>query len=46
MSELQLKIIIHAVKIRVKRGEDLEEVLNSYPKLSPEERGRVADSIG
>ena len=38
MTPLQLKIIFNAIKIRVSRGEDLEEAINSYSKLSPEEK--------
>jgi hypothetical protein len=37
MSELQLQIIARAVKIRMERGEPLEEALGKYPKLSEAE---------
>lgn len=38
MTPLQLKIIYNACVIRLDRGEDLQDILNSYPKLSEEER--------
>lgn len=34
MTPLQLKVIYNACVIRVQRGEDINEVLNSYPKLT------------
>lgn len=45
MTELQLKIIINAAKIRICRGENPATILDSYPKLSPEERERVMRAI-
>lgn len=38
MSPLQLKIIFNACKIRVARGEDLAEVVDSYEKLTSDEK--------
>lgn len=32
-----LKILIRVVKRRVAEGETLQDVLNDYPKLTPEE---------
>ena len=37
MTALQLRVIQNAVAIRVRRGEDIEDVLDSYPKLTEEE---------
>lgn len=34
MTPLQLKVIYNACVIRIQRGEDIEEILNSYPKLT------------
>lgn len=34
VSALALKIIKKAVRIRIDRGEELEDILDSYPKLS------------
>lgn len=34
MSDIFRQIMINAVKIRLQKGEDLEEILNSYPKLT------------
>lgn len=38
MSELRLKIMVNACRIRVLGGEDLEEVLDSYPKLTENDK--------
>lgn len=45
MSPLQLKIIINACKIRISRGEDMYEVVDSYEKLSADERTYVLDIL-
>lgn len=37
MTSIQLKIIERAIRIRLDNGEDLEDILASYPKLSSEE---------
>lgn len=34
MTPLQLKVIYNACVIRLQRGEDIDDVLNSYPKLT------------
>ena len=34
----KLKIIVRGVKIKVQRGEDLEEILESYENLTEEEK--------
>ena len=43
MTPLQLKIIFNAIKIRVSRGEDLDEAINSYTKLTPQEKQHLKD---
>lgn len=35
---LKLKIMLKAVKIRMEKGEELEAILQSYPKLTEEEK--------
>ena len=37
MNAIQLKIILRAVKIRMAAGEELEDILASYTKLTEEE---------
>jgi uncharacterized protein (DUF433 family) len=46
MTNAQLKIIIYAVKSRIKRGEDITEIIASYPKLSEEEITKVKEAVG
>lgn len=38
MSPAKLKIIKRACEIRLKNGEKLKDILDSYPALTPEER--------
>ena len=45
MTDLQLKIICRAVKIRVDRGEDLNEAIAYYTKLSESEAAYVKNSV-
>lgn len=45
MSPLQLKIIYNAVVIRTQRGEDIVEIINSYEKLTPEEKKTIYDAL-
>ena len=45
MSPLQLKIIYNACKIRVSRGEEAQEVVDSYEKLSAEEKQTILDML-
>lgn len=41
MSTVMLNIILRAVKARVAAGEDIEDVLDSYPKLTSSERKTI-----
>lgn len=41
----KLKIIVRGVKIKVQRGEDLEEILESYENLTEEEKQQIRDKI-
>ena len=45
MTAIQLKIIQSAVAIRVRRGEDILYVLETYPKLSQEERVIIYNNL-
>ena len=45
MSPLQLKIIFNACKIRVSRGEEPEEVVDSYEKLTSAEKQLLYDEL-
>lgn len=45
MSPLQLKIIYNACKIRVSRGESPIAVVDSYEKLTSEERQTILDLL-
>lgn len=42
---LQLKLLIRVVTRRVKAGEDIEAVLQSYPKLTAEEAEIVRQAV-
>lgn len=41
VSALTYKTIKKAVIIRVRRGEDVNEVINSYPKLSDKQKAQM-----
>ena len=41
----KLKIIVRGVKIKVQRGEDLEEILESYENLTEEEKQQFMNYI-
>lgn len=45
LSETQMRIMIRAVKIRLDRGENLEAILESYPKLMVTEREEISKEI-
>lgn len=47
LSKIKLKIMVKAVQIRVSNGEDIDDVLNSYPKLTDEDKTYIkAEIIG
>lgn len=37
MLDLKLRIVLNAIKIRIKNNEELDEILKSYPKLTKDE---------
>ena len=42
---MQLKIVLRAVKIRMAAGEELEDILASYTKLTEEDIKFIRDNI-
>lgn len=44
-NNLKLKIIEKAIKIKLNRGENLEDILNSYKNLSEEEKDIIRKNI-
>ena len=42
---LKLKIILKAVQIRLDRGEELDEILDSYKNLTDEEKSELKNAI-
>lgn len=45
MSGAALNIMIRTVKRRIGDGENLQDILKSYPKLTQEEAGQIADAV-
>lgn len=45
VSKVALRIIERAVKIRVDQGENLDEILLSYPKLSDEQINELREKL-
>lgn len=45
MSNLVKKIMVSAIKARMRQGEDLEEILESYPKLTKDEKEELREVI-
>jgi uncharacterized protein (DUF433 family) len=46
MTKAQLKIIIYAVKSRLKKGESFEDIIASYPKLTESDIAEVKSACG
>ena len=44
-SALAFKIVKKAVKIRLDRGETLDDILNSYPKLSQAQADEILEEF-
>ncbi len=44
LSNIQKNIIIRAVEIRCQAGEELEAVLDSYPRLHDDERKEILEA--
>lgn len=45
MTAIQKRILIAGIKIKLNRGEDLEEILTSYVNLTEEEKQEIRESI-
>lgn len=45
LSNIQKNIIIRAVRIRVENEEDISAVMDSYPKLTEEEREEILKTV-
>ena len=45
ISALAFKIVKKAVKIRLDRGETLDDILNSYPKLSQAQANEILEEF-
>ncbi|MEW4411514.1 hypothetical protein [Clostridium sp. AN503] len=45
LSNIQKNIIIKAARIRMERGEELEDILGSYSRLTKEERAEILAEI-
>lgn len=45
VSALAFKIVKKAVKIRLNRGETLDDILNSYPKLSQAQADEILEEF-
>jgi hypothetical protein len=45
MTAIQKRILIAGIKIKLNRGEDLEEILTSYVNLTEEDKQEIRDSL-
>ena len=45
MSTAMLNIFVRTVKRRMEKGEDLEEILASYTKLSEEDKEQIRQAV-
>lgn len=45
MTDAQLKLITYGIRIKLKRGEELETILSSYVKLTNEEKETIRNII-
>ena len=45
MSTAMLNIFVRTVKRRMENGEELEEILDSYPKLLESEKEQIREAI-
>lgn len=45
LSGVKLKIIVKGIKIKISRGENLEEILESYENLTEEEKEQVRNAV-
>ena len=45
LSNIQKNIIIKAARIRMDRGENVEEILESYPRLTDADKAEIMEEI-
>lgn len=45
MTDIQKKILIAGIKIKIERGELLEDILTSYVKLNDDEKQQVRTEL-
>jgi len=45
MTALHKRILVAGIKIKLARGEDLEDILESYVNLTTEEKQEIGESI-
>ena len=45
MTDAQIRIIIRVCKRRYEAGEDIDTILDNYPKLTPEEREKIKMAV-
>lgn len=45
VSKMAFKIVKSAVRIRLERGEALDDILNSYPKLSQAQANEILEEF-
>jgi uncharacterized protein (DUF433 family) len=45
MTKSAMNIFIRVISRRMEAGEDLEDILNSYPKLTEEEKNEIRERL-
>lgn len=45
LSDRKMKIMIRAVQIRMNNGEELKDILDSYAKLTDEDKGAIRKAV-
>ena len=45
MSNAMLKIFVRVIEKRIDEGENLEDILNDYPKLTEAEKDKIREKI-
>ena len=43
MNDVTKNIVIRAINVRIKRGESIDDILASYPKLTEEEKNELKE---
>ena len=45
MSNAMLKIYVRVIEKRMSEGEELEDILNDYPKLTEDEKNKIREKV-